>query len=153
MGVGSFRVATIGSVSFLTDRLNAELLVKAGYRSAWSAAQFAGAAYHAASVEEAGWTALWGERRGRAPLPPPTPRPPRWSLQGWKLDGRDAALYAARREAREPGPEGRRPWSSLASIPDSLAKSRPDNYSLTERRIRRVSCARPRPIPQRRSAP
>ena len=70
MGVGSFRVATIGSVSFLTDRLNAELLVKAGYRSAWSAAQFAGAAYHAASVEEAGWTALWGERRGRAPLPP-----------------------------------------------------------------------------------
>ena len=68
MGVGSFRVATIGSVSFLTDRLNAELLVKAGYRSAWSAAQDAGAANHAASVEEAAWTALLGERRGRAPL-------------------------------------------------------------------------------------
>ncbi len=64
------RIATIGPVAFLTDLLNTELLLKAGYRSAWSTAQDAIAAYHAALVEEAGWTALLGERRGRAPVPP-----------------------------------------------------------------------------------
>jgi hypothetical protein len=47
-----------------------------------------------------------GESSGKAPRRPSSPRPRRRARQGWKPNGRDAALQAAWGTAREPGPEG-----------------------------------------------
>jgi hypothetical protein len=45
-----------------------------------------------------------GERRGKAPRPPLRRVSGDDARQGWKPDGRDAALQAARGAARKPGP-------------------------------------------------
>jgi hypothetical protein len=55
------------------------------------------------------------------------------ALNDWQPDGRDAALWAARGEAREPGPEGETPVFVLRFHVGCLAKDGLDNYSLIER--------------------
>jgi hypothetical protein len=61
----------------------------------------------------------FGERRGKAPRPPLRRVCGDEARQGWKPDGRDAALQAARAAVREPGPEGDAPHGVVTAPSDS----------------------------------